>query len=393
LIHVVASVNKYFKKLVWYPPAETKISLSALFKAFLSGRGSFEKTLCEYLNVENCVLANSARALLYQLLKVLNENTAHSRNEVLVPGYACYSVAAAVAKANLKIRAYDLDPKTLAPDFDSIKKCVNNKTLAIISQHLFGIPTPVEELHVISMNSGAYHIEDAAQAFSGMSENMPVGAHGDFGLYSFGRGKPLPIGCGGALIGKDKKLLGKLKLDRSSSGHIDLLKILITHIMASKAFYWIAETLPLGLGDTVFDKDFKTSTIPIKVNIFAEKSMAILEELNEHRKQISKLYNTAFNEDFLIPVNNNDSAVYTRFPLIVDSKPVKKELIRLGVRRMYPKALVEEKTIKPYIVNVQETTPGSSEIAERLITFPTHKGISVDFANEIIQMVKDQYAC
>jgi len=94
----------------WYPPAESKIPISALFTAILPGKADFEKTLCNSLEVDHCVLGNSGRALLYILLDALKRKDGDLRNEILIPGYTCYSVAASVAKAGLKIRAYDMDP-------------------------------------------------------------------------------------------------------------------------------------------------------------------------------------------------------------------------------------------------------------------------------------------
>ena len=46
------------------------------------------------------------------------------QDEVLIPGYTCYSVAASVVRAGLRIGVYDLDPKTLQPDIDSVKQMI-----------------------------------------------------------------------------------------------------------------------------------------------------------------------------------------------------------------------------------------------------------------------------
>ncbi|RLD43303.1 MAG: hypothetical protein DRI88_10975 [Bacteroidetes bacterium] len=71
--------------------------------------------------------------------------------------------------------------------------------------------------------------------------------------------------------------------------------------------------------------------------------------------------------------------------------PVPKELKRLGVRRMYPKAIADEETIRPYLVDQKASTPGAFEIASKLITLPTHKGISENLAKEIAEKVMTAY--
>ena len=55
----------------------------------------------------------------------------------------------------------------MQPDLSSLWKTASGKTLSIIFQHLFGIPTPVEELKDAARQNNAYLIEDAAQALGG----------------------------------------------------------------------------------------------------------------------------------------------------------------------------------------------------------------------------------
>jgi len=385
------SARQFLKKLAWYPPAETKIALGSVFSAIVSSKGNFKWTLCNYLQVKHCVLGNSGRALLYILLDALKRKDGDLRNEVLIPGYTCYSVAASVAKAGLKIAIYDLDPRTFAPDIDSVKANSSENTLAIISQHLFGIPTPIDELRQIAEDMGTYIIEDAAQALGGTMNGRSLGTMGDFGFFSFGRGKPLPLGGGGALIGKDADVLSGLDLKPGNKGYVSLMTTAVSQVMSKPSLYWIPEMLPLGLGETIFDPNFDVSAMPFVIQNLAENSMEVLDELNTHRRHIAKTYKEAFDDECVIPIPEGGSAVYTRFPLMAGPGPIPKELKRLGVRRMYPKAIADEETIKPYIANHQAQTPGTFEILRKLITLPTHLGINKGLAADIAHKVKKTF--
>jgi len=380
------SAGQFLKKLAWYPPAETKVPLHAILEAFLRSSGNFEKTLCGYLKVKKCVFANSGRALLYLLLETLKKKRARRRDEVLIPGYTCYSVAASVAKAELKIKVYDIDPETLQPDFNSLRKSASGKTLAIIFQHLFGIPTPVDEFEKIAQKTGAPLIEDAAQALGGSIDGLRLGTIGDFGFYSFGRGKPLPIGGGGALIGKDEDVLTEIQLRQQKKGYTQIVATAAAQILSSPYLYWIPEMLPLGLGETLFDTDFNISAMQSVMQNLAENSIDILYDLNTHRRDIAKTYEDAFDHKNILPVPEETTPVYTRFPLMAGPGPIPKDLKRLGVRRMYPKTIADEETIKPYLVDQEASTPGASEIAQNLITLPTHirigKKLAIDIANK-----------
>ena len=370
--------------MYYYPPAETKIPLSAVAGALFSNSANdFETTLCNYLHAKECVLGSSGRAFLYLLLTSLKEKNSGKRTEVLIPGYTCYSVAAAIARAGLKIKVYDLDPATLQPDINSLNITASEKTLAIIFQHLFGIPTPVDEFKEIAQKTGAILIEDAAQSLGGALRGKSLGTIGDYGIYSFGRGKPLPLGCGGALIGKNTSAVSNLIPKSISKGYISLISTSVTQIVAKPLLYWIPEKLPLGLGETIFDPDFDVARMPLLIQKLAQKSMTILNDLNTHRRRIAKIYEHAFNNERIIPVPPEALPVYTRFPLMAGISPIPKELQKLGVRRMYPQAILNVNTIKPYLADHRDAAPGAAEIAQKLITLPTHKGITKNTAKLI----------
>ncbi len=377
--------------LAWYPPAETKISFTAIIKAALNSKAnSFEEKLSNYLGVSGCVLGNNGRSLLATLLRELNKLEANKKKtEVLIPGYTCYTVAASIARAGLRIRAYDMDPKTLCPDMDSIKKNTGKKTLAIIHQHLFGIPSPVNSLKSIARDNGIYLVEDAAQALGGKLNGIPLGTTGDFGLYSFGRGKPLPLGSGGALVGNNINLLGKIRRNKPRLGIIDLVKTGATQVLSNPGVYGLMEALPLGLGSTVFDPGFKISSMPCLLKKLGQFSLDTLETLNTHRRKIAGIYSQVLRNDYLVSIPAQATPIFIRFPVIAGVHHIPGKLLRLGVRRMYPRAILDEPQIRPYLAEGNIGTPGASEIASTLVTLPTHMAISAKTAEVIATDVSE----
>jgi dTDP-4-amino-4,6-dideoxygalactose transaminase len=383
--------NRRFRdSFCWYPPAETNIPLSALIRAFLPGPQDFDQDIKRYLNVDTCILGISARALLSRLLMVLKHNDGSKRNQVLIPGYTCYSVAASVARAGLTIACYDLDPFTLSPDMDSAHAQAGPDTLAIIGQHLFGIPTPIEGLADLARNTGAYLIENAAQGFGGKLQGRHLGIRGDFGLFSFGRGKSLPLGAGGALIGK-AEVLNDLVLDQSGIGYPSLVMAVGGRFLSNRRIYGLLEALPLGLGETIFDPDFVIGEMPKGIKRLGKGALKILPSFIEHRRSIAGIYREVLwkKTSFRLPPDSSD--IFTRFPVIAGVRPIPKPLFRLGVRRMYPKAIVDETSIRPYCAPHNVATPGARKTAEMLITLPTHTGISKEIAYEVAQGIAGSY--
>ncbi len=376
-----------FSGLLWYPPAETKIPFMAMVRALL-GRAngkinSFEIKLSNYLGVKTCILGNSGRSLLAMLLKELVNLEGNNKTEVLIPGYTCYTVAASVARAGLKIRAYDMDPATLSPDQDSVMRNISDKTLAFIHQHLFGIPSPINGLQAIAEKNGIYLIEDAAQALGGELNGVSLGTIGDFGLYSFGRGKPLPLGSGGAIVGKNNEVLNIIRLGQNPTGSKDLAETMAIRLLSNPFVYGLMEALPLGLGSTVFDPGFQISSMPSLLKKLGQLSLDTLDGLNTHRRKVSSIYSQALRNDYLVPIPAEATPIFTRFPVMASTRRIPREVLRLGIRRMYPRAILDEPQIRPYLSEGNLGTPGASEIAARLITLPTHSAISTQKAEAI----------
>ncbi len=375
----------------WYPPAESAVSFHSMVRSLLPGDEDFAVVLKEYLNVEHCVLGNSGRALLCQLLMALKRKAGQNRNRVLIPGYTCYSVAASVARAGLEIACYDLDPSTLSPDLDSVHAMAGENTLAVIGQHLFGIPTPMDELTSVAHGVGASLIEDAAQGLGGICEGKKLGTIGDFGLFSFGRGKPLPLGGGGALVGS-AEVVESIISEPTSSGYMDLARAASSRVLSHKRIYGVLEALPLGLGETVFDPGFAMKPMSRALQRLGSCSLRELRSLNAHRKATTSIYHEMLYDAGELPFRPSDGAVFTRYPFMAGGNPISKDLCRLGVRRMYPKAILDERAISPCRAADNLPTPGASMISKKLITLPTHGGIDNELARTIAVGVKDAYS-
>ena len=381
------TLNKY----KWFPPAETKIPLSSILKSLLPTKSNFKQELCNYLGVQHCILAGSGRALLAELLQALKNQDNERRDEVLIPGYTCYSVAASIARAGLKIRVYDIEPETFSPDIESVEHNINGKTLAILSQHLFGIPAPVDEFHGIAQKNNITHIEDAAQGLGGTLSGRPLGVTGDFGLFSFDRGKSLPLGCGGALIGSNKVVLDKIHSGRRTKGFKQLAVTGCTQILSHPRIYGVLEALPLGLGETIFDPSFTAKSMPETLDRLGTRTLSTLKDLNVHRNTIAKVYTDNLPQDTTISISNDARPVYTRFPVMTSklNQDIPETLKRYGVRRMYPNAIIDVPAIRPYLSDHNQTTPGAAIIAQKLATLPTHKNISENTAQDIASQVEN----
>ena len=369
------------------PPAETRLSLRALARGIFPGKHDFTGKLTKLLNAESCVLANSARSLLYLVFQELKKHADPDQNQILIPGYTCYSVPAAAVKAGLKVSLYDLNPNTFQPDLADLRQKISSSTLAVIGQHLLGVPSDIKALAGIAGHNGICCIEDAAQMLVGADEKRSRAGDADYTVYSFGRGKPLPLGQGGAMISPRSNNLEPIarQIAPLNNSNGKSLMPAAVRILSWPGLYWSLEKLPLGLGRTIYDPGFQVAGMSLAYQCLGDSALDDLDRLNRHRIHIAKVYNKAFGAD-------TDAEGITvppvRYPLLVDQQEKAYKLARYGIRRFYPQALCDLKDLKPELADPTITTPGARKIANTLVTLPTHLGISENIAQKISNHVK-----
>ncbi len=368
------------------PPAEARLPIPALIQGLLPREPDFLEKLGEEVGAEVCGLANSARTLLYLLFKALRSRADVEDGEILLPGYTCYSVAAAAVKAGCKVVLYDLVPSTFQPDFADVKYKITSRTLAVVGQHLLGVRADINRLASIAHDHGLCCVEDAAQHLGWWPMGRFAGGtkSADFSVFSFGRGKPLPLGGGGALIvGGGGKFAGLTRdFDLPASTFTNWLLPFAVQILCRPHLYWFMESLPLGLGRTLYDPAFSVSTMPSFYQRIGAASLPSLEKMNRHRADIGYLYQSVFSQQ-AAEIGRADMPAYVRYPLLVDNQQQVESVTNYGVRKLYPLALCDLPDLQGEVVEVGRKTMGAREIARRLVTLPTHLAVDVHHAEEI----------
>jgi dTDP-4-amino-4,6-dideoxygalactose transaminase len=122
---------------------------------------------------------------------------------VLLPANTCYIVLWAVQRAGCRPHLVDIDAQTGNLTPAALEAAQVERPAAVIPCHLYGLPAPMAALTRWAQARGVLLIEDAAQAVGGMVDGRPAGAWGDAAVYSFGAGKILDQGMGGALLTND----------------------------------------------------------------------------------------------------------------------------------------------------------------------------------------------
>ena len=120
--------------------------------------------------------------------------------EVLMPAYGCPDLVAAVIAQGATPVLVDLaDHQTPFMSIHGVEAAITCNTVAIIAVGFLGLPERLEALADVARANTLLLIEDSAQCFP--PKSIEAGCYlADLIVLSFGRGKPINLMGGGALL-------------------------------------------------------------------------------------------------------------------------------------------------------------------------------------------------
>lgn len=375
-------------------PAGTRLTLTDVAVGLAAGRSTgAATTLAEALRRTSgsarawtCV---SGRAAMTLALEALAAAVRDGQRQVIVPAYTCYSVPAAIERAGLVAVPCDVDPTSLSPDLDHLERLAAGPAIALVSANLFGIPDRLDEMERIARRHGLAMIDDAAQALGASLAGRAVGGFGEFGLYSFDKGKNISTMQGGALVARPGPWLADIEARcaalasaKSAASAATAARLFAYAAMLRPAGYALVRRLPmLGLGETPYETDYPVTRLDDGLAGVALRQLGRLGGYRERRGERAVALRAALEDlpglRFVEPPRGAESA-YPRFPLRAPTPAARAALLTacqragIGASTFYPRAL-------PDVVEVARRMPasvhafaGAREVANTLLTLPTH---------------------
>ena len=382
------------------PPTAAPLCLPDLAKGIVGllrparACAKLESELKSYFGVRHVFLLTSGKAALATILNSMKARS--SRRQVIIPAYTCYSVPSAVHKAGLEVVLCDVDQHSLDFDLADLQAVVGENTLAIVTPHLFGQPADLKSIKPIAKSSGAFVIEDAAQAMGGRDHGRWLGTQGDVGFFSLGRGKNVSAGSGGVIVTNSDSMADELSVlckglpGEPVSGLLaNALTVVATKVLLHPLLYWLPAGLPfLGLGETKYSLDYPVCRMDgMRAGLlFSWRSR--LEESNRCRIKANQLFQKRL-PLFVQPraAGLSDQSVYLRLPLLLPTAQQKAELCLiatncgLGVSASYPAPV----SMIPEVASTYQSRrfPGAEALAARLVTLPLHRYVTEDDVDRI----------
>ncbi|MBM3320991.1 MAG: DegT/DnrJ/EryC1/StrS family aminotransferase [Candidatus Eisenbacteria bacterium] len=368
------------------PPAGLPLRTSHVIGALAGwarpreAREALEREIAHLFPQRAARAAVSGRAALFRAFRLAREERPRA-DELVLGGYTCWSVAAAAVRAGFRLRPVDLDPATLDFDGGSLDGIDFSLAGAIVTHHLFGLPNDRGVLLRAAARSGAPLIDDAAQAFGAEEGGRLVGGAGDAGVLSFGRGKSLPALGGGVLLLDRESPLGRGAPadDRIARGTAAFCRAAAHRVFfAPWAYAWIADLPFLRIGETIYDPTFRIGAIDGYTAALALHMLKTQRAIVARRRETAAAYAALLSDSkgVRIPIPLPGSApAYLRFPVLVP--PEKRgEILRrgrpLGIGPSYPAPIARIPGLPRGALAGEPSLPGCEEIAQRVVTLPTH---------------------
>ncbi len=300
----------------------------------------YEASFRDWLGVRAAFAFFKGRVALYAALRGLGIGEG---DEVIVSGYTCVMAVNPIMYLKARPVYVDIDPNTYNVTPDLVKTCITERTKAIIVQHTYGIPVPVDAIREIADGCGAALLEDCCLAVGSRWKGQIVGTFGVASYFSSQWNKPFTTGLGGVLAVNDDGLAGRVQdLCESHLVQPTLREnaLLALQLAIHKAFIYPSTTAMsqemfrmLGRTGIIVGSSTPGEFMPEMEEGFFKamsgpslrtglKKLQHLKANQVHRKRLTKVYDEALRDRGFEPlqVHHDADPILVRYPVRVNDK-------------------------------------------------------------------------
>ncbi|MGM0767455.1 MAG: DegT/DnrJ/EryC1/StrS family aminotransferase [Pseudomonadota bacterium] len=339
----------------------------------------------ENYTAEYCASGTDALALAVGLAVLRKPDVANP--EVIIPAYGCPDLVAAILCQGAKPVLVDLVRDAPLMDSQRLLDALTERTVAVVGAGLLGIPERLDVLADICRENSLSLIEDSAQCFPPQSADLPLA---DFVVLSFGRGKPINLMGGGALLYRgtlsenQQQFLGRQPTETVITGLRWRLKRYLFNLLLTRTGFGLLERIPfLGLGRTRFQphKGITRRNLP---------SGLLHGALIDHaarplpHKQYEQELRGLESEGWLLFGSSrfamNPAISRLRFGVLVPDRGLRDSAVSalnaagIGANGLYEVALPDLEGLSSLMPPAE--FPVASEFAGRLLTLPSHEDVT-----------------
>ncbi len=347
------------------------------------------QALCERYGVPHAFLVSSGRAAMFLILRALSRLAGPQKREVIVPAYTCYSVAATVVRAGLRVRVCDIDPETLSYDLAALAVQDFSNVVAIITANLYGIPNDLPAIEAIAKRNNVYLLDDAAQSLNARIGGRAVGTFGDVGLFSFDKGKNITSVQGGVIVTRSdalgaelQRVVTELPAPPASRTLLQTAQQLAYTLLLRPWLYWMPANVPaLKLGDTLYTTEYPVERYSAFLAPLVAAQFRRIDAISAERVCVAHAIQSALETVpglRAVRLLSGAQPVFPRLPMLASDAGTRERVLRalqqnrLGATRSYPLSITDIPDLQPHLASGSSPAPAGQRVASTILTLPTH---------------------
>jgi len=315
--------------------------------------------------------------------------------EVIVPAYGCPDLVSAIVAQKARPIAVDFSVGSPELDTELLKQAIGSQTIAVVAVDFLGAHERLPVLKEVCTSAGITLIEDSAQCFPPMSAQE---ACAEMVVLSFGRGKPINLMGGGALLVRlDKKrnvekILTEYPTDTLRLGFGWHLKRCFFNLLMSRYLFPIVERVPfLGIGETRYRRlnGIRLLRLPSRLLAGGLRAHALRPSVASTLDRELRFIETKGWELLKAPRGSR-----LRYAILAPNKEARdlaiKDLNRVGIgaNALYGRTLPNiVKSSGIHLTEIGEY-PNATNFSERLLTLPTHDGVKAEDIENIVSTLR-----
>lgn len=311
--------------------------------------------------------------------------------EVILPAYGCPDLVAAVVAQGARPVLVDILPDCPFMDAEKLSVAFSEATVALIAVGFLGIPEQLAALANLCRERDVLLIEDSAQCFPPDCAREPVA---DCAVLSFGRGKPINLMGGGALLVRgDYRASATEKLFALPVKplHIDwkwAARRYLFNFLLGRFGYGLLRRVPfLGLGSTVYKPLASISRLTLPDGLVeagirgAEKRPRVaLNYVRELEFLERSGWKPFMNKE--VSKEARTGQVTLRYGILAPDRGTRDRAIAalagkgIDANAFYERSLPAIEGVPGDLVGSVGDYPNAALFADRLITLPSHEDVT-----------------
>ncbi len=312
--------------------------------------------------------------------------------EVLLPAYSCPDLISACVHSGAKPVLIDFIHQRPWMCLEQLERAITPDTIAVVAVRFLGISERTESIRNICDTHNLTFIEDSAQGFplSDLSEYW----QGDFNIISFGRGKPLSLLGGGAVLTRNSDNYLPLPDKKSITINEELkyrLKVGIYNLSIHPFLYGLITRIPgLNIGKTILKELTTIEDISASIKNRFMANYIQYQSIANKSSQINLMLQETNNDTIidLAEVANHDfNQPLLRYPVLfsnlLERDNAYNKLFKYGASLMYKQPLMEIDGVSKYLKKTTEHPVNAKIFSDRLLTLPTHTAVTQEIIDKI----------